>query len=169
MPRIKHVVSLFVFAVALLGVGCGKKVTQTKPKTNPPSKQATPNDDPAAIRALEEAGFILKKNSDGLVVELSISAKDDISESFQHLSGIPNVATAKFTGPGMADKGLEAIESLTNLRRLDFSESRITDKTLDSVAKIKNLEVLGLIRVAVSDEALGKLASLKKLRAIDLR
>ena len=132
----------------------------------PPAKQAntqqviekiTP-DNPESIAALEAIDFQLKKSTlkDGTqgVTELSISADSDISESMHHLAGLPNVRIAKFTGTGLDDKGMEAIESLQKLERLDLSESRVTDKTLESVVKLPNLQVLQLRRVAISDEAL---------------
>ncbi len=140
--------------------GCGKK-SANQDEQKPP----VVNDDPAAVSTLEAlSGTTLTKNDTGNVTKISIASDEGIADALTHLSGLPSLQEARFTGPGVNDEGMSAIESLSSLTRLDLSDSAITDKTLDSVAKLTNLQALFLRRCGVSDEALGKLAGLSKLR-----
>ncbi|WDQ16670.1 leucine-rich repeat domain-containing protein [Rhodopirellula sp. P2] len=131
--------------------------------------QATP-DDPEAVAALTEAGYILTKNDEGNVVEFSIAnQKGGIAESLPHLSGIPNTLIATFNGPGIDDAGMENLTSLAKLKRLTLTDTAITDQTLETVGKMTTLEALFLRRTGVTDEGMELLTGLSKLRAIDLR
>jgi Leucine-rich repeat (LRR) protein len=154
--------TLLCLAIAPL-VGCNRKSTP-----EPAAPEVIP-DDPQAVAALEEAGFLLNKNSQGVVTELSVSTGEDISSTLKNLSGVPNVEIASFSGPGLTDKGMDAIENLTKLQRLDLSNSAIADPTLESVAKLTSLEVLRLRRTSVSNDGLKNVSGLVGLRAIDLR
>lgn len=131
--------------------------------------QATP-DDPVAVAALIDAGYILTTNDDGNVVEFSIAdQKGGIEESMQYLSGIPNTLTATFNGPGIDDAGMENLTALTKLKRLTLTDTAITNKTLETVGKLNTVEALFLRRTGVTNEGLELLTGLSKLRAIDLR
>ena len=86
----------------------GETVGETPPKT--PAPEPVVADDPAAVAALEEAGFILKKNDAGNVIEASMNSDSDISDVLKNLSGVPNIEVLAFSGPGMADAGMENLE-----------------------------------------------------------
>ncbi|MFG0264297.1 MAG: leucine-rich repeat domain-containing protein [Rhodopirellula sp. JB055] len=158
--------------------GCSRSDSETDKDTNNPEVEETAvdvsvevnPDDPEAVAALTEAGYILTKGGDGNVIEFSIAnQKGGIAESMQHLSGIPHTQKATFNGPGINDAGMENLTSLTNLKRLTLTDTAITDKTLETVGKMTTLEALFLRRTGVTDEGMELLTGLNKLRAIDLR
>lgn len=188
--------SLFALAICLLFVGCGpdrmprqEELAQSKEQASPRettrpdqqmhekavsavSKPAPPKayaDDPAAVAALQQAGYLIETNSDGIVTSVSVTSNSDVSDTYQHFGGVAKVTQARFSGPGIADLGLEVLANWKGLERLDLTDSAITDKTLDVIAQLPGLQVLSLRRVGVTDQGLMKLATLQKLRAIDLR
>ena len=127
-------------------------------------------DDPEKVAALEEAGFTLTRNAAGFVTEIVIATETSIADVLPNLEGVPNVTQARFSGPGLTDEGMEALEFIFSVRRLDLSDSAIGDQTIESVGNLVNLEVLNLRRSGVSNDGLAKLNKLKRLRAaIDLR
>ena len=175
MSRLQPIRFVFPGLVAAAMFGCTNESTTTdtnsteKAPTAEVTKIEVPKDDPAAVLALTEAGFILTKNAEGQVVELSVNCETDKSDAFIHLAGVPNAVKAGFSGPGLTDKGMENLASLINVKRLDLSDSAIGDETLKTVAKLKNVEVLGLRRTSVTDSGLAAISALPKVRAIDLR
>ena len=156
---------LFLLASSILFVGCQKPAT--------PGKAAAPKlapDDPAAVAALEKAGCSLKKNADGIVTQIAVSATGDISETMKHLAGVPNVTTARFGGPGMNDSGMQFLSGLKSLKRLDLTDcAKVGDGTLKVAGEIPTIEVLILRRTGISDAGLESITKLSSLRAIDLR
>lgn len=178
-PRVMTFHRLYLTGLLLGGLtltGCSRSNSDAEPKTpevdetvvNVPV-QATP-DDPEAVAALTEAGYILTKDDDGNVVEFSIAnQKGGIEESLQHLSGIPNTTKATFNGPGIDDAGMENLTSLPKLKYLTLADTAITDETLKTAGKLDSVQGLFLRRTGVTDEGLELLTGLSKLRAIDLR
>ena len=156
-------------------IGCNRSTPVTAPAAPPDLEEvAAPPvtvvaDDEAAVAALAEAGFLLTKNDDGQVIEFSVASDSDISSSFAHLAGVPNVQIARFTGPGITDAGMESLAKLTELKRLDLTDSAIGDETLQAVSQLGKLEAVLLRRTAVTDDGLVALTGLPKLRAVDLR
>jgi hypothetical protein len=61
-------------------------------------------DDPAAVKQLEEAGFTLTKNKDGRVVGAAVDRREDASDLLLLLAGLPNLETLKLGGPELAIK-----------------------------------------------------------------
>ncbi len=173
MPT-SQITILSLLCLTLVATGCRKEPAPES--ANPPAatSPATPAaavqaDTAADVAALEAAGFVLTKNSAGNVVELSIGGSQNITDVLSHLSGVPNVEKATFTGPGIDDNGMENLSAFTRIKRLDFTDSAIADATLATVGKLDTLEALFLRRTGVTNEGLSQLAGLKKLRAIDLR
>ena len=128
----------------------------TDPTTPPPAPTATtrraiqvngcyePNgfalpDDPEKVAALEEAGFTLTRNAAGFVTEIVIATETSIADVLPNLEGVPNVTQARFSGPGLTDEGMEALEFIFSVRRLDLSDSAIGDQTIESVGNLVNL------------------------------
>jgi len=131
---------------------------------------AVPADDPAAVAALEQAGFSLKKNAAGNVTEVSVSADKDVAAALRQLAGLHSVTVARLGGPGLTDEAMQPLSSLTALKRLDLTDaSGLGDGTLKIAAGLPNLEALILRRSGFTDDGLKHVKALKKLRAIDLR
>ncbi len=157
-----------ILSFALLISGCQNSTESNSKATSP--KVVGAADDPAAVAALEQAGCSLKKNSDGLVTEIAVSADVDFSETLKNLSGIPNVTVARFGGPGMNDKGMQSLSNLKLLKRLDLTDcSAIGDETLKVIGSLTNIEALILRRAGFTDAGLEFVKGMSKLRAIDLR
>ena len=146
--------------------------TATTPQSDPGSMVASePNgfalpDDPEKVAALEEAGFTLTRNAAGFVTEIVIATETSIADVLPNLEGVPNVTQARFSGPGLTDEGMEALEFIFSVKRLDLSDSAIGDQTIETVGNLVNLEVLNLRRSVVSNDGLAKLNKLKRLREI---
>ena len=96
--------------------------TATTPQSDPGSMVATePNgfalpDDPEKVAALEEAGFTLTRNAAGFVTEIVIATETSIADVLPNLEGVPNVTQARFSGPGLTDEGMEALEFIFSVR-----------------------------------------------------
>ncbi len=127
-------------------------------------------DDPAAVAALEQAGFSLKKDAAGNVAEVSVSADQDVATALQRLAGLHSVTVLRLGGPGLKDEAMQPLAALTSLKRLDLTDaSSLGDGTLQVVSGLPNLEALILRRSGFTDDGLKHVRGLKKLRAIDLR
>ena len=94
-----------ILATLLFASGCGSKADKATGK----GKKAAPAapDDAAAITALTDAGFKVKKSAAGNVEEASMGSEEDISEVLSKLVGMPSVRKLTFTGPGISDAGME--------------------------------------------------------------
>ena len=85
-------------------------------------------DDPAAVAALEQAGFSLKKNAAGGVTEISVSVSADkdlnaVSAALQQLAGLHSVTVARLGGPGLQDAAMQPLSNLSGLKRLEDRKS----------------------------------------------
>ncbi len=179
----KHCVRLrLTLCLSLIAlVGCDRETATTPPVTKATGQDGPPEmvsqapssfslpDVPEQVAALEAAGFALTKNEAGLVTELVIATETSIAEVLPNLEGVPNVTQARFSGPGLTDEGLEALNLLVSIKRLDLSDSAISDETIKTVGQLVNLEVLNLRRSGVSNDGLASLKHLARLRALDLR
>ncbi len=160
---------LSVSVLLLFSTGCEQSSGPSTQGLQSSQSAVTP-DDAAAVAALEKAGCSLKKNADGMVTEIAVSADTDFSESMKHLAGVPNIAVARFGGPGMNDAGMQSLANLKLLKRLDLTDcSAIGDGTLKVIGSLTNIEALVLRRAGFTDAGLEYVKSLTKLRAIDLR
>ncbi len=130
---------------------------------------STPSDDTEAITKLTEAGFNLTKNKEGVVTECSVGRDDDFVQWLPFVAKLSHLQTVTFSGPGIKDQGMEALEELTKLKQLNLTGSAITDETMHTLGKLSSLQVLKLRRTGVTDEGLQQISGLNQLRAIDLR
>lgn len=169
--RLKLTIVLPSLCVCLVAFGCADSDSKSE---NTTSKQvAAPvkplPEDTTAIEALKVAGFQLTEGKGGLITAATVNSDTDISESLANLTGVPNIESLGFSGPGINDKGMEVLSKLTRLVRLDLSDSAISDATLVHLKPLSNLQVLGLRRTGVTDEGLAAISGLPKVRAVDLR
>ena len=171
VAMISTVRSLRVFVLVITGLLVGCQNSSVPENSGEAAKRTTATpDDATVVAALEKAGCSLKKNSDGLVTEIAVSADTDFSESMKHLAGVPNITVARFGGPGMNDAGMQSLANLKLLKRLDLTDcSAIGDGTLKVIGGLTNIEALVLRRAGFTDAGLESVKSLTKLRAIDLR
>ena len=118
--RLLRLSTLLFLAMVLVGCAPKKTPTATESDTADAAPTAVPQathrvepDDPAAIAALEAAGFALGMGDGDVVEKVSIASDDDISAAFENLRGVPSVREIRLAGPGITDAGLEALAGLT--------------------------------------------------------
>lgn len=128
--------------------------------------------DAGAVDKLRQAGATclpLAQNTNLLEVSFPSGASAVTDETVALLAPIAQqVAELNLAGTKVTDKGLAALEKMTNLRRLHLEKTAVTDEGLAHLKGLTNLRYLNLYNTAVTDAGVAELTSLKSLRHLYL-
>jgi mono/diheme cytochrome c family protein len=130
---------------------------------------AVPAADPAAIAALNGAGFIVRpvaKSSNLVDVDFTLHRPLTDADMAALDRIAPQVLRLDLRGTGLIDGQMKAIGALPNLRRLRLEDNAITDAGLASIDGLKSLRHLNLVNTKITDRGLAALGGLDSLKAV---
>lgn len=179
MPH-RSVLSLPAIAILLLSAGC----PQSPPATNsdpvaPPADSATapveaaqplPSENPADTTALEEAGAKLKRDGDGLVIEVDFRGTMVDSGLIEHAALLPRLRSLILIESGVTDEQLKVVGHISGLQNLDLRDCAISNAGLAHLTGLEKLRALRLSgksgATTVDDAGMESVAKLTNLRAL---
>ena len=157
--------SLLTLLAALLLTGCPSSVPN-QPAVNPSANNSGPTDkntaaqdDPAAVKGLEEAGATLKKDSGGNVSEVTLARGDN--DDLKHLAGLPHVTVLSAEVRGITGAGLAHLKGHPSLKILRLEQSDIANDDAKYLLDIPKLDDLDLKRTDLAALAYGTPAQRK--------
>ena len=122
--------------------------------------------DPAVIRVMEQAGFIVRPvDKDSNLVDVDFTIKRDLNDAdLANLAKIaPQILRLNLHRSGLTDAQLKIVAAYPNVRRLRLDYTAITDAGMPSVIAMKNLDNLSITNTKVTDAGVAGLSQVKNL------
>lgn len=146
MKQISYLVGLISLLVSL--AGCPPSAPTSDDGADSPANgeqvNTAPQDDAAAVKALQGLAKELKRDGNGNVVEVNFRETEIDDSALEHLAGLPR------------------------LRSVLLNKMAVTDAGLAMLGKIETLENIDLRGCATTNEGVSHLAGLPKLRGLKL-
>jgi len=132
-----------LFAVAcLFGVGCnspedGKElsseeaVSSARPTTLIPSV----SDDQSAVATVEAAAKQVRRDGDGLIIDVDFRDGEPSLEALDSLAGLPRLRAVRLGGTGVGDEACRALGKLEAIEDLDLRDCPVSDAGMESLSK----------------------------------
>ena len=79
-----------------------------------------PQDDQAAVDALEELAKELKRDGNGNVVEVNFRETEIDDSALEHLAGLPLIKSVLLNKTAVTDTGLETLGKIDTLQNIDL-------------------------------------------------
>jgi hypothetical protein len=153
--------TLLLAITALLISGC-------KPTAAP--KVAPEPDDAGSVSALEEAGAKLKKDGDGLVIEVDFRDSTIGDAVLENLAGLRRVRKVLLNETAVTDAGMAAVGKVTTLQDVDLRGCTISNAGLEPLTALSELKALRLSGesgvTSVDDDGMVHVAKMKNLKAL---
>ena len=125
-----------------------------------PGYSAEPNEEAAAIAAIEKLGGTVEvdeKRPEKPVVSVHLRDTKVTDARLVHLIGLPNLQGLNLAETKVTDAGLKHLKGLGKLRHLDLSFTSVADRGLVHIKGLTNLKWLDLDDTRITDEGVKKL------------
>lgn len=154
-------------SLILFTVGC------SGPSAPVPGVPKLSDSETAAIKALGEAGAIVKTNEDGSAIDVSFHKLTPASEVLEQLSLLPNLLSLNFADSSFSDASLPVLQKVTNqLTSLDLRGCELSDKATDTIARFAGLRVLRFSgkngKTSIGDDGLKSFSACRSLKVLAL-
>jgi hypothetical protein len=161
-------ISMNCFRTTLLLVITASLISGCKPTTAPTA--APEPDDAGSVSALEEAGAKLKKDGDGLVIEVDFRGTTVGDSALEHLAGLRRVRSVLLNETGVTDAGMATVGKVATLQNVDLRGCTISNAGLEPLAALSELKALRLSgesgTTSVDDDGMKHVAKMKNLKAL---
>lgn len=188
--------NLYSVFVCLVMFGCSSESQETKSTSNVLATVKTP-DDSSAVEALKAIAAKIKRNHDGLIIEVNLRGTNANNATLKSILPLKHVQSLLLNDLEITDGGLEVLKNvdwpisnldlrgcpvsntglsyltgLSSLKALRLSGSNssatVDDDGMVAVAQLSNLKVLSLDKLWVSEAGIEQLLPLKKLSELYL-
>lgn len=165
---------LLCSSLALL-VGCN---SSTAPVTSTPAENPTPPeptavtvaDDADALAAVIEITDKVKRDGDGLVVEVDFRGASLTDTDLEGLSKLPRLRSVLLSDTAITDEALKTLGEISTMQNLDLRECAVTDAGLAHLTGLQKLKVLKLSGkdgdCSISDDGMEQVGKLKALKVL---
>ncbi|MFT5325341.1 MAG: hypothetical protein ACI8P0_003209 [Planctomycetaceae bacterium] len=169
---------LLLAITALLISGCKPTATPTgssTPGTDSSETVTVPKvapepDDAGSVSALEEAGAKLKKDGDGLVIEVDFRGTTVGDAALENLAGLRRVRSVLLNETAVTDAGMATVGKVTTLQNVDLRGCTISNAGLEPLTALSELKALRLSGesgvTSVDDDGMVHVAKMKNLKAL---
>ncbi|MFT4557662.1 MAG: hypothetical protein ACI92S_003034 [Planctomycetaceae bacterium] len=144
--------------------GTDSSETVTVPKVAPEP------DDAGSVSALEEAGAKLKKDGDGLVIEVDFRGTTVGDAALENLAGLRRVRSVLLNETAVTDAGMATVGKVTTLQNVDLRGCTISNAGLEPLTALPELKALRLSGesgvTSVDDDGMVHVAKMKNLKAL---
>jgi hypothetical protein len=141
----------------------------TEPAT-PTTNADLAKDDPAAVKALTDAGVAFVLNPQGQVTSADAKNASLTDEQVQNFKSFSQLKVLSLENAQMTDEGLKILASLPQLEELSLRRcTNITDAGLAALKFVPRLQRLLLLFTRTSNDGLAPVGQLKELKLLDLR
>ena len=144
--------------------GTDSSETVTVPKVAPEP------DDAGSVSALEEAGAKLKKDGDGLVIEVDFRGTTVGDAALENLAGLRRVRSVLLNETAVTDAGMATVGKVTTLQNVDLRGCTISNAGLEPLTVLSELKALRLSGesgvTSVDDDGMVHVAKMKNLKAL---
>lgn len=138
--------------------------TVTSPKAVPAS------DDAGSVAGLEEAGAKLKKDGDGLVIEVDFRGSTIGDAALENLAGLRRVRSVLLNETAITDVGMAAVGKVATLQNVDLRGCTISNAGLKPLTALSELKALRLSgengATSIDDDGMAHVARMKNLKAL---
>jgi len=154
-------------ALILTAAGC------SGPSAPVPAVPKISDSESAAMKALEEAGAVVKTNDAGSATDVSFVKLTPTPEILDHLGALPNLLSLNFADSSFSDESLPVLLKVpAQLASLDLRGCALSDKATDAIARFTNLRALRFSgkngKTSIGDDGLKALAACKSLKVLAL-
>ncbi|QDS87520.1 Leucine Rich repeats (2 copies) [Rosistilla ulvae] len=197
------ITSAFLLILAL--TGCSTKPAADSAGGEPdaaataaaePKPAPTPKDDPEAVAAIMNVTEKVRRDGDGLIIEVDYRGTSVADADLAPLTKLPRLRSVLLLGTPITGEALTTLAQIESLENLDLRDTAVDDSSLEHlvghrrlkalrlsgksgdcsvgddgmahVAQIPNLKVLALDFLWVSEDGLDALAPLQQLQEIYL-
>lgn len=126
----------------------------------------------AVVARFADRGAVVKRNSDGQVVDLDLRKCAVSNEDLAQLAGLEHLVALRLSGKSGAttvdDAGMRHLAGLTGLRALMLDHLWVSGEGLAALAPLGNLEELTLAQTLVGDDAAEAITAFSRLRRLRL-
>lgn len=133
-------------------------------------KAAPEPDDAGSVSALEEAGAKLKKDGDGLVIEVDLKGTTVGDAELESLAGLRRVRSVLLNETAVTDAGMATVGKVATLQNVDIRGCTISNAGLEPLAELPALKALRLSgesgATSVDDDGMVHVAKMKNLKAL---
>ncbi|MGZ0172538.1 MAG: leucine-rich repeat domain-containing protein [Planctomycetales bacterium] len=172
MPTFKSAI-LLTITVSLVA-GCSKPTTApTGPDSSEllsPLKETPEPDDEKSIAGLGEVGAKLKKDGDGLVIEVDFKGLTISDSALEQLAGLRRLRSVLLNETGVTDAGMATLGKIPTLQNVDLRGCTISNAGLEPLAALSELKALRLSgesgATSVDDDGMVHVAKMKNLKAL---
>ncbi len=158
---------LVLSALIFTAAGC------SGPSAPTPGVPKLSDSEAAAIKALGEAGAIVKTNDGGSAIDVSFVKLTPAPEVFELLSQLPDLLSLNFADSSFSEQSLPALEKVSSqLTSLDLRGCKLSDKATPTLARFTGLRALRFSGkngyTSIGDDGLAALAACKSLKVLAL-
>jgi len=169
---------LLLAITASLISGCKPTAAPTgssPPGTDPSETVTAPRvapepDDAGSVSALEEAGAKLKKDGDGLVIEVDLRGTTIGDAALENLVGLQRVRSVLLNETAVTDAGMATVGKVATLQNVDLRGCTISNAGLEPLTALSELKALRLSGesgvTSVDDDGMVHVGKMKNLKAL---